>query len=212
MPYLDDLNITQFACGAKFSLALSIDGKALYSFGLADDGALGTRYHSPVGNEYEHDVVCSWANPIPSQVPFPTSSPIVSISAGTKHCFAVTEDNKVYSWGSRANCRTGFSEYRVFTGPHDYGYGDGPTDYKSFSKKDIYAPTHLILAEHCNKKGTDRDNGDNVNDVTNVTDCVKVFEASGGDNCSLFLVHRMKRPYYAVPSVPKETNTWRPIR
>jgi alpha-tubulin suppressor-like RCC1 family protein len=171
VPFFDDKNITEFACGGKFSLALSIDGKALYSFGRSDLGALGNRFAPLPPGEGDS------SNANPEQVKFPTISPIVKISAGINHCLAVTEDNKVYSWGGVRGYVTGFSEYRVFTGPRNYGDGDGPTEYESFPDEDIRAPTHLNLADYSNGS----------------TDCVKVFEACAGDINSLFLVHRMKR-------------------
>lgn len=92
--FLEDVFITEIACGQQHSLAVTrlakddpdaVDGTAggcCYSWGLGILGQLGS------------GINISW---LPMKVEIP--QPVASISAGSHHSVAVTTDGNVYSWG-----------------------------------------------------------------------------------------------------------------
>jgi alpha-tubulin suppressor-like RCC1 family protein len=78
---LDDKNICKVAAGNSHSLALSIDGKNIYSWGKIDAGALGL-YDEKKTLEYDATSFLG----TPKQVAFPDTlgeTPLVDISCGT---------------------------------------------------------------------------------------------------------------------------------
>jgi alpha-tubulin suppressor-like RCC1 family protein len=99
---LDGKNIAQVACGDDFSLAMSLDGKLLYSFGLNDDGQLGIG-RSQGGSEVVYT---------PHQVNLP-SLPLTAIVAGGWHALAITATHEVYTWGLNDYYQTGHEEEEI---------------------------------------------------------------------------------------------------
>lgn len=91
--YLEGENIAQVAAGEHFSMALSMNGLRLFSFGRGDKGCLGT------GKDGSGENADSSFFPVP--VPFPGNKAVLiaKIAAGDRHAFALTPDHELYSWG-----------------------------------------------------------------------------------------------------------------
>lgn len=120
-------NIATVACGAKFSMALSHDGKRLFSFGDNESGQLGIG----VKEDENGKLVPSFFTP--QSVQFPTAyTTIASIAAGDQHSAAVTIDHQVYTWGYNECRQAGFHEAR----------------------ESIYRPTLLDLTNYCENPST----------------------------------------------------------
>jgi Regulator of chromosome condensation (RCC1) repeat len=94
---LDGKGIGQVACGWEFSLAMSHDGKHLYSFGRNDYGQLGI---GQISRETKHT---------PQPVPLPLA-PLTAIVAGSSHALAITTLHKVYTWGCNDSYQIGHAE------------------------------------------------------------------------------------------------------
>jgi len=89
-------NIGQLAAGQHFSLALSLDGKRLYSFGRADSGQVGigiTATGDLCGTPGRVRFPASYANPDTGTLIF------TQIAAGETHALAVDDSHQVYTWG-----------------------------------------------------------------------------------------------------------------
>ena len=85
VPSIADRSVVQVVCGGMHTVALTTDGK-VYSWGCNDEGALGRRTS---GMHQES---------VPGLVSFPEH--VVQVSAGDSHTVALTDDGKVFCWGS----------------------------------------------------------------------------------------------------------------
>ncbi|KAJ1473604.1 regulator of chromosome condensation 1/beta-lactamase-inhibitor protein II [Baffinella frigidus] len=90
---LSDVPLSQTACGARHSLAVSREG-GLFAFGLADDGRLG--FGLGDGEEPEG------ARRLPLQARLGSGAHVRSVAAGGHHSVIVLEDGEVLTsgWGS----------------------------------------------------------------------------------------------------------------
>ncbi|XP_070556734.1 regulator of chromosome condensation-like [Ptychodera flava] len=77
--------VVQVVAGGMHTVCLTKAGK-IYTFGCNDEGALG-RDTSEDGSEYSPGVV-------------PLSSRVVQVSGGDSHTAALTEEGKVFAWGT----------------------------------------------------------------------------------------------------------------
>lgn len=128
-------DIVSVACGAEFSVMLDKDGK-VWTFGHPENGTLG---HNDDGKfmqkankvefrcEYSPLQVKVWVEKdtkdktvTPQPVPH-----IAKISCGPNHTVAVTNENKVYSWGFGGYGRLGHSETADELVPRLIKYLDG---------------------------------------------------------------------------------------
>lgn len=82
-PFFNDKNIEKLACGIMHTLVL-IDGK-VFSWGCNDEFALGRD-----GNEHEI-------------IEVPIKERVIDISAGVSHSVCLTENGKVFAWGTFRN-------------------------------------------------------------------------------------------------------------
>lgn len=94
---LEHENMGQVAAGSEFTLALSLDRRALYSFGRADYGQLG------IGVIFEELSFRS----SPQRVQFPDAVKVLEIGCGEKHAMVRTEENELYTWGFNEDGATG---------------------------------------------------------------------------------------------------------
>ncbi|KAJ0407019.1 hypothetical protein ATCC90586_004813 [Pythium insidiosum] len=89
---VDDLvgqNVVRVEGGTHHSVVLTADG-SVYAFGRADSGQLGMLDDCQTGDFKDR----------PQRVTFPDKSArIAMISSGSNHTLALSEDNKVFSWG-----------------------------------------------------------------------------------------------------------------
>ena len=85
------------ACGNEHSLILSCDNN-LYAFGNNEDGLLGLNDCKIKRYEFTKINFGKYNNRIKD------------ISAGTVHNLALTDDNKIFSWGSSQGGQLGLSE------------------------------------------------------------------------------------------------------
>ena len=90
VPVIKDIRM-----GEQFTIALSTRGY-VYTWGMNDKGQLG------LGNEvptYE---------PVQLQCIGPSSKhlikPVTKIACGLKHCLVLTNNYKLYAWGSNLQC------------------------------------------------------------------------------------------------------------
>lgn len=83
-------NVAAVEGGTHHSVVLTNDG-AVYTFGRADSGQLGTQDECQTGDFKDR----------PQKVEFDRSEKVVvrSIAAGSNHALALTETNEIYAWG-----------------------------------------------------------------------------------------------------------------
>ncbi|EGG21173.1 regulator of chromosome condensation domain-containing protein [Cavenderia fasciculata] len=113
----DQLNqkVRQVACGANFTMALTVDGR-LWSFGHGEYGQLGATEENQYrdwnrggnGNGNEREAHLQYA--VPQQVEALASVKVKQVTCGHLHTIVVTEDNDVYSWGWGASGCLGFGD------------------------------------------------------------------------------------------------------
>eukprot|EP01125_Pyxidicula_operculata_P008154 TRINITY_DN275_c0_g1_i10.p1 TRINITY_DN275_c0_g1~~TRINITY_DN275_c0_g1_i10.p1 ORF type:complete len:731 (+),score=199.22 TRINITY_DN275_c0_g1_i10:36-2228(+) len=82
---LKDVKIVKVSCGQQHTLALADDGK-VYSWGLGIFGQLG---HGNVSDKGE-----------PALVDMLSHEKITQVTCGAHHSLALTDDGRVYTWGS----------------------------------------------------------------------------------------------------------------
>jgi alpha-tubulin suppressor-like RCC1 family protein len=103
VPALKNRDIAKVAAGTFHSLALSMSGMELYSFGRADYGQLGLGF--AVTN------VAGSNKDTPQRVPFPCPDRqpqrIVKIITSEHTCAAITHNKHFYVWGFNATGQTG---------------------------------------------------------------------------------------------------------
>ena len=92
------------ACGNEHSLILS-DYNEVYAFGNNEDGALGINDYKIKKYEFTKINFGKYTNKIKD------------ISAGTVHNLALTNDNKLFSWGSSQGGQLGLSEKYLLSQP-----------------------------------------------------------------------------------------------
>jgi hypothetical protein len=85
---LNHRNILDVKAGEQHSLAMG-EGGEVYSWGSNRFGQLGVSLPS----------TSLHLNLLPQKLPLPTVSPVISISAGSRHSGVVTEDGEVVTWG-----------------------------------------------------------------------------------------------------------------
>ncbi|GMH76781.1 hypothetical protein TrRE_jg909 [Triparma retinervis] len=85
---LSHRNIVDVKAGEQHSLAMGEEGD-VYSWGSNRFGQLGVSLPS----------TSLHLNLLPQKLPLPTTSPVISISAGSRHSGVVTEDGEVITWG-----------------------------------------------------------------------------------------------------------------
>lgn len=121
----EENNITSVAGGNFHSLALcGLSGK-VYSFGRMDDGCLGNRnITGDNSGKFEY---------FPQQVQFPSDEVhVTQIASGSQHCIALSDENKVYTWG--------------FGDTGALGHGDETSkSNKTMSEMDRYYPTEVVF-------------------------------------------------------------------
>ncbi|KAF2757249.1 RCC1/BLIP-II [Pseudovirgaria hyperparasitica] len=110
-PYLspESVGVVQIAVGGMHALALTRDNK-IYSWGVNDTGALGrdTKWEGNLADADAPDSDSENApmNPLestPTPIPsnhFPDSVLFTQIAAGDSSSFAITDDGRVYGWGT----------------------------------------------------------------------------------------------------------------
>jgi alpha-tubulin suppressor-like RCC1 family protein len=81
-------SILSVAPGQRFTAALTTDGTVL---------AWGNNYYAQLGTG-SHD---EETHPIPAAVPLADDVRVVQLDAGNSHVIALTDDGRVFSWGSR---------------------------------------------------------------------------------------------------------------
>lgn len=91
-------SVYKAAAGGTHTLALSVDGK-LYSFGSNSRGQLG-RLDIPQAARYPSE-------PCLVDSLFDSEQVMIDVAAGIDFSMALTEDGRVYSWGSSDNGRLG---------------------------------------------------------------------------------------------------------
>ena len=96
--------VIQVSCGEDFTVCVT-DDHNVYSFGSDYYGCLG------VDNELGDEVLT------PSPIPFFNSHPVIEISCGQNHVFAITREKEVYSWGCGEFGRLGLGNEDDFTTP-----------------------------------------------------------------------------------------------
>ena len=106
-----DVGVVQIACGGMHVAALTHDNKIL-TWGVNDQGALGrdTTWNGGLRDadqeSEDSDDEDSGLNPFestPTAIPsehFPAGTIFTSVSAGDSTTFAVTDEGKVYGWGT----------------------------------------------------------------------------------------------------------------
>jgi len=131
----DGADVVGVACGAEFSVMLDADGK-VWTFGHPENGTLGNnddgKFMQKANKvefrcEYSPLQVMVWIEKdtkdkqvIPQPLP-----KIKKISCGPNHTIAITEENKVYSWGFGGYGRLGHSETADEMVPRLIKYLDG---------------------------------------------------------------------------------------
>ncbi|KAL9035621.1 MAG: hypothetical protein Q9180_004765 [Flavoplaca navasiana] len=103
----DKVGIVHVACGGMHVAALSRDGKVL-TWGVNDQGALGRNTQWEGGmrdmDEDSDDDDNAGLNPRESTpgpiTTFPEATVIVKLSAGDSHTLALTDDGRVFGWGT----------------------------------------------------------------------------------------------------------------
>ncbi|EKX48320.1 hypothetical protein GUITHDRAFT_162457 [Guillardia theta CCMP2712] len=91
--------IRQIACGMAHTLALSVNGE-IYSWGAGADGQLGVGKHQ----EETADVAT------PQKVRVDEEEKFEFIACGSRHCMAITDDCRLFSWGLGADGRLGLGD------------------------------------------------------------------------------------------------------
>lgn len=99
----DEDQISKVSAGATHSLALTIGGDAVWSWGRADYGQCGLSAEPPATGSFVST---------PTQVAFPDTlvigdTRITDIVAGPIVSMITTQDGDVYSWGFNEMCATG---------------------------------------------------------------------------------------------------------
>ena len=123
-------HISQIAGGVHFAIALSHDGRRLYSWGRADSGQLGRGAFS--SGDFDG---------VPKRVLFPeryvdpktNCIVLTQITVGDTHALAVDDKHQVYSWGFNESGQTG----------HD----------ASKTENDVMFPNMLDLVSHLKQDG-----------------------------------------------------------
>ena len=108
----DSIGVVQVATGGMHALALTHDNK-IYSWGVNDNGALGrdTSYDAKMvdiddTDDDDDDDDVSDMNPLESTPAaidakhFPENTVFTQIAAGDSASFALTDDGRVYGWGT----------------------------------------------------------------------------------------------------------------
>lgn len=104
-----DGKVISVSAVGNFTLALTDDGK-VYSWGSNDCGQLGNgQYGACDPHEKDSDVSVAVSKPtsITDHFGLPAGRKVTNIYAGWKQSFAVTDDGRLYSWGSDADGRLG---------------------------------------------------------------------------------------------------------
>lgn len=104
-----DGKVISVSAVGNFTLALTEDGK-VYSWGSNDCGQLGNGQHGvcdPHEKDSDVSVVVSKPTSITDHFGLPAGRKVTNIYAGWKQSFAVTDDGRLYSWGSDADGRLG---------------------------------------------------------------------------------------------------------
>ena len=111
------------ACGNEYTLILSKDNE-VYAFGNNDDGVLGMNDCKIKKHEFTKINFGIYTNKIKD------------ISAGTVHNLALTQDNKLFSWGSSQGGQLGLPEKYLISQPNYQSsfYLSSPTQISIFSK------------------------------------------------------------------------------
>ena len=120
IPELCHKNMQQFFIGWTFILCLTSD-KHVYGWGCNDQGQLGREYN------------CSKYFFKPKIIEF-SSERVEELSCGYRHCLALTEEGKVYGWGSNENGQIGCGKEKgnIITSPLHLGI------FPQFSVKKIH--------------------------------------------------------------------------
>ena len=100
----NNIRATSAACGNEHSLILSCDNN-IYAFGNNEDGLLGLNDCKMKRYEFTKINFGKYNNRIKD------------ISAGTVHNLALTDDNKIFSWGSSQGGQLGLSEQYLLAQP-----------------------------------------------------------------------------------------------
>ncbi|KAL8715025.1 MAG: hypothetical protein Q9220_000982 [cf. Caloplaca sp. 1 TL-2023] len=106
----DKVGVVQLACGGMHVAALTYDGRVL-TWGVNDQGALGrdTKWDGGLrdagaSDDDSDDGSDSGLNPFESTptaiIAFPEDTVIVKLSAGDSHTLALTDDGRVFGWGT----------------------------------------------------------------------------------------------------------------
>ena len=111
------------ACGNEYTLILSKDNE-VYAFGNNEDGVLGLNDSKIKKYEFTKINFGIYTNKIKE------------ISAGTVHNLALTEDNKLFSWGSSQGGQLGLPEKYLISQPNYIKsfFLSSPTQISIFSK------------------------------------------------------------------------------
>ena len=93
------------SCGNEYTLILSTDNE-VYAFGSNEDGVLGINDNKLQKYEFTKINFGSYTNKIKE------------ISSGTVHNLALTQDNKLFSWGSSQGGQLGLQEKILMSNPN----------------------------------------------------------------------------------------------
>ncbi|KAK6179608.1 hypothetical protein SNE40_011927 [Patella caerulea] len=93
----DISNVGQVACGNSNTIAVSQDGKTVWSFGSGDNGKLG---HGDMNRQYKPKVIEAF-----------NGMCIRKVACGSQTSLALTSTGQVYVWGSGSGLGCGLSEY-----------------------------------------------------------------------------------------------------
>ncbi|ESP05641.1 hypothetical protein LOTGIDRAFT_181433 [Lottia gigantea] len=97
----DISNVGQVACGNSNTIAVSQDGKTVWSFGSGDNGKLG---HGDMNRQYKPKVIEAF-----------NGMCIRKVSCGSQTSLALTSTGQVYVWGSGSGLGCGLSEFTALT-------------------------------------------------------------------------------------------------
>ncbi|XP_067667414.1 probable E3 ubiquitin-protein ligase HERC1 [Haliotis asinina] len=99
----DISGVGQVACGSSHTIAVSQDGKTVWSFGGGDNGKLG---HGDMNRQYKPKVIEAFIGMY-----------IRKVACGSQSSLALTSTGQVYAWGSGSCLSCGLSEFTALR-PH----------------------------------------------------------------------------------------------
>ena len=100
---LRDKDIVKVASGARFTLAMSSDGK-VWSWGYGGDGQLGH-------GDFQLQTM-------PTQIKYLERENVIAIECGEKHAAALTSGGELFTWGEGSQGQLGLGDFSKQNVPH----------------------------------------------------------------------------------------------